>query len=216
MTSVLAATQVSIAQLKQHYGLERSQANDFFAEWQQDLGVPSETERYELDRIQHQCLRLIEAAPLLKNTVKLVVLSPLLNLAGFYDAPFQIRSEVGVSVVTADEGMEIRGQIDVLVLQERLWILAVEAKHRAIDLSPAIAQALAYMLATPTRDRPTFALLTNGSGFLFLKLVQTPTCQYANSRLFSLLNPGNELATVLPILQKLGQLVQDEEEDCSL
>ncbi|OUC13034.1 MAG: hypothetical protein B0A82_19265 [Alkalinema sp. CACIAM 70d] len=47
--------------------------------------------------------------------------------------------------------------------------------------------------------------VTNGSEFLFLKVSRTPIAQYATSRLFSLLNPGNELWTVLSILKTLAQ-----------
>ncbi|NJL84996.1 MAG: hypothetical protein HC886_01890 [Leptolyngbyaceae cyanobacterium SM1_1_3] len=44
-------------------------------------------------------------------------------------------------------------------------------------------------------------MISNGRSFLFLKLVQQPQPQYANSRLFSLLNPGNDFYPVLQIMK---------------
>lgn len=39
--------------------------------------------------------------------------------------------------------------------------------------------------------------------FLFLKAVRQPIAEYANSRLFSLVNPNNELYSVLQVLKRL-------------
>jgi hypothetical protein len=62
------------------------------------------------------------------------------------------------------------------------------------------------MLASVTGDRPTYGLLTNGSSFMFVKLVKGETPQYAFSRWFSMFNPGNDLYAVLSILKRLGEL----------
>ena len=64
------------------------------------------------------------------------------------------------------------------------------------------------MLASPTPELPAFGMITNGRNFLFLKLIRQPIPQYAMSRLFSLVNPGNELYAVLSILKHLVKLVQ--------
>jgi hypothetical protein len=60
------------------------------------------------------------------------------------------------------------------------------------------------MLGNPEMTQPTFGLITNGNEFLFLKATRQPTAEYANSRLFSLVNPSNELYTVLQVLRRLG------------
>ena len=137
----------------------------------------------------------------------MVVLSPLLDMAGFYDDPFHLRSEVSVEIAAEDEGEVIRGRIDVLVLKDRFWILALEAKRSDFDVNVALGQALAYMLANPEAEQPTFAMVSNGQSFLFLKLTKAPQPQYANSRLFSLVNPGNDLYAVLMVMQRIGQVV---------
>lgn len=53
-------------------------------------------------------------------------------------------------------------------------------------------------------------MVSNGQSFLFLKLTKTPQPQYANSRLFSLVNPGNDLYEVLKVMKRIGQVVVAE------
>jgi hypothetical protein len=62
------------------------------------------------------------------------------------------------------------------------------------------------MLSNPTQNT-TFGLITNGTEFLFLKTQIKPDPYYATSRLFSLINPNNELYQVLSILKYLAQQV---------
>jgi Type I restriction enzyme R protein N terminus (HSDR_N) len=137
--------------------------------------------------------------------VKMVVLAPLLDLAGFYHKPFRIETETGIDVEMEDEGLIIRGRIDVLVLKARLWLLVIESKRSDFAVTRAIPQALAYMLGNPEIVQPTFGMITNGNEFLFLKSIRTNTSEYASSKLFSLINPNNELYEVLQILKRLGK-----------
>jgi Type I restriction enzyme R protein N terminus (HSDR_N) len=102
----------------------------------------------------------------------------------------------------------IRGRIDILVLKNRLWLTVIESKRSDFSVTRAIPQTLSYLLANPIDDRPTFGLITNGNEFLFLKATQQPIAQYANSRLFSLINPSNDLYDVLAVLKRLSQELQ--------
>ncbi|MEQ8959520.1 MAG: hypothetical protein RLP02_16630 [Coleofasciculus sp. C2-GNP5-27] len=61
------------------------------------------------------------------------------------------------------------------------------------------------MLANLDREQPSFGMITTGGSFIFLKLVPGESPQYRLSRLFSLLNPGNDLYTVLRILKQLAR-----------
>lgn len=134
----------------------------------------------------------------------MVVISPLLDLAGFYQPPFRIETETSIDLAAEDEGVIVKGRIDILVPQEQLWVIVIESKKAEFSLEAARAQALAYMLANPNRDRPSFGMITNGGSFVFVKLVKDKTPQYALSRVFSIINPGNELYSVLSILKRLG------------
>ena len=54
---------------------------------------------------------------------------------------------------------------------------------------------------------PTLKILKNGDDFVFIKLDQQDTPQYALSDKFTLWQRENELYKVLSILKKLGQLI---------
>jgi len=203
MVQVIQARKVTLLELEERYGLSLTTAEDFFTEWQSDGGALTDSETLMLDRVKQNFDRLFKSPPLLENSVKMVLLSPLLDLAGFYHDPFRIESETSIEVESEDEGEVIRGRIDVLVVKQRLWLLVIEAKRSDFAVTGAIAQALAEMLNSPQPSQPTFGMVTNGNEFIFLKLVRDPN-QYANSRLFSLVNPGNELYNVLSILKQIG------------
>jgi hypothetical protein len=62
------------------------------------------------------------------------------------------------------------------------------------------------MMANPHPDKPAFGLVTNGSHFVFLKLVKQNTPQYAASYEF-MLSRGDDLYIVLKVLKRLGALL---------
>ena len=206
MVQTIQATDITLHDLRSKFNLSQTEDDQFFREWQNDLPEISESELRSLDRVKSNYRNLIEYPPLLENAVKMVVLSPLLDLAGFYQPPFRVETETSINLAAEDEGVIVKGRIDVLVLQEQLWLLVIESKKAEFSLEAARAQALAYMLA-PKRDQPSFGLITNGSSFVFVKLVKRQMPQYALSRLFSILSPGNELYSVLSILKRLGAAI---------
>ena len=203
MVQTVPATEATLYQLKQALGLSKSQDLEFFTEWQTSGTDINQAERVLLDRVQTNFLALMEDPPMLENSVKMVVLAPLLDICGFYRKPFKIETETSTQIEMQDEGITIRGRIDVLVMKDRLWLLVIESKRSDFAVSRAIPQALSYMLSNPS-NQPHFGLITNGHEFLFLKTELQPTAIYDNSRLFSLLNPQNELYSVIQILKLLG------------
>ena len=209
MAQTLAAKNVKLHDLKAKFGLQRVEDDLFFREWLEELPTLSEAEQQALDRVRRNYLYLLEY-PVMESIVKMAVLSPLLDLAGFYAPPFRVQGETAIEVAAEDEGEIIRGSIDVLIIQNQLWITVIEAKNSEFSLTKAIPQALAYMLAQPTREtpnKPLFGMVLNGSEFLFLKLAQRETPEYGLSDLFSLLNRRNDLYPVLQVLKRLGNLV---------
>ena len=209
MVQTLQAKNLTLGELGDRFGLELTADEQFFLEWQSNLPEVTTAEKQRLDRVKSSFSNLLAYPPLLENTVKMVVLSPLLDLADVYQT-FHIKSEPSFQITTEDEGTVIRGDVDVLVLREQLWVVVIEAKRAAVDVDEGRAQLLSYMLANPTLEKPTFGMITNGRNFLFVKLVPQTTPQYALSRLFSLVNPSNELYTVLGVLKRLVALVQQD------
>ncbi|MCC5614970.1 restriction endonuclease subunit R [Nostoc sp. CHAB 5836] len=203
MRTAIAARNIKFHDLKVKFGLQAVEDDLFFIEWLNDLPELTASEQQMLDRVKRNYLYLLDY-PVMESIVKMVVLSPLLDLAGFYQPPFRIDGEVNIRVSAEDEGEVIQGSIDVLVIQEGLWVAVIEAKNSEFSLTKAIPQALAYMLASPNRDRPLFGMVLNGSEFLFIKLMFRDGAKYGLSDVFSLLNRGNDLYSVLQILKRFG------------
>jgi hypothetical protein len=203
MVEVLAITDYidSLAEAESRLKLARNDAPSFFTEWTIDLPDLTIAEQQRLDLIKQRYLYHRQYGHLLEGAVNFIVISPLLELAGFYDPPFHLRSEAAVRIEFEDEGGEIyRGRIDGLVVQEHLWIILVESKRTSFNIEVALPQALAYMSAAA--HRPTFGLVSNGAQSMFLKLDQA---QYDFSDDFSLNSRRNELYDVLRILHRLKE-----------
>ncbi|MBN3944396.1 type I restriction enzyme HsdR N-terminal domain-containing protein [Nostoc sp. NMS9] len=207
MVQVIQGKDITLAQLIDEFGLQLADDEHFFSEWQQDLAELSDLEKQSLNEVKAEYLHLSKY-PILEPVVKMVVLSPLLRLAGFYQPPFYIASEQEVRISSEDEGTIVRGRIDILVFHPPLWVLVIEAKRADYSLVPAIPQALAYMLADATSAKPVFGFVTNGSEFRFIKLTKQVTPRYALSYTLSL-NRGDDLYTVVKVLKHLAGLIRN-------
>ncbi|NMG06048.1 hypothetical protein [Brasilonema sp. UFV-L1] len=98
MVQIIQAQNVTLAYLKEKFGLQKSVNEDFFTDWFENLPEVTEIEKQYLDRVKTNYLSLVENASLLEDAVKLVVLSPLLDLAGFYRPPFYIATEETIEI----------------------------------------------------------------------------------------------------------------------
>ncbi|AKG24157.1 type I restriction endonuclease [Calothrix sp. 336/3] len=203
MVPAIATQDVTLATLETKFALKLSTDEIFLTELT-DLPSINEVEKEYLDRVKRNFLSLIKRPPVLEDAVKLVVLSPLLDLAGFYYEPFTITTEKSIEISIPEQEEIIRGRIDILVIQNQLWLLVVESKQANISLLPAIPQALSYMMANPDGEKPIFGLVTNGDDFQFIKLLKADKSTYALSDKFTLFRRENELYQVLSILRKLS------------
>lgn len=204
-------TITSLSALQTCCNLQQTIDDRFFTEWFENLPNLAPSEQTGIDRIKQRYDYHRVDGLLLEGTINLVVVSPLLELAGFLDPPFRIRSPYGIGLELEDPDETIRGFIDTWVVQERLWILVVESKRTSIPVPAALPQLLAYMLSHPKDNQPVFGMATNGDEFVFLKLVQDNSPQnspqYDVSRSFSLFPRQHELDQVLRILKQFGQLM---------
>ena len=209
MVQLIPAQDITLSQLTELFGLTNTADDQFFTEWMDNLPELTDIEEQQLDRVKSNYISLINRHTLSENMVKMVVLEHLLDLADFYRLPFDVKDEKSVEISVLDEDKIIRGRLDFLVLKNQLWLAIIESKNAAISLRGAIPQCLAYMLNNPLPQRPIFGLLTNGDDFVFIKLTQANTPQYALSDKFTLWQQENELYKVLSILKKLGQLISE-------
>ncbi|MEH1768219.1 MAG: type I restriction endonuclease [Nostoc sp.] len=207
MVQILQGKDITLAQLIDEFGLQLADDEDFFSEWQHDLPELSDLEKQSLNEVKAEYLH-ISKYPILEPVVKMVVLSPLLRLAGFYQPPFYIASEQEVKISSEDEGTIIRGRIDILVLNPPFWVLVIEAKRADYSLEVGIPQALAYMLANASNDKPNYGFVINGREFQFIKLTKQVTPRYALSYTLSL-NRGDDLHTVVKVLKRIAHLIRN-------
>ena len=204
--TVAISENITLKYLREHFNLQRSQSQQFFLEWSVELPELSAADRAFLERIRTRYFYQLDEGTLLEEGVKMMMMSPLLDIAGFYDPPFRTKFEPPVMVSVETEEKVLQGRIDALVVQDQFWVWVLEAKRTTFSLSLGIPQALAYMLAAPNSEKPIFGILTGGEDFIFLKLVRQQTPTYGLSRKFSLLNEG-DLFEVLRIMRSIGQQI---------
>ncbi len=208
MVQTLQASRLNLYDVETKFHVCQGEADNFFTQLLQDAPALSESEKQILDRTRQQYLYLAKR-PLLEVTVKMVTLSPLLSLAGFYEPPFYTTLEESIEVVSQDGAETVRGQIDVLVLQNTIWVVVIEAKSIQYDVMMALPQALTYMMASPNRspDKQLFGMITNGREFRFIKLNSELELTYTLSKVFSLSESENHLYDVLQILKAIAQII---------
>ena len=212
MTQVTAITEAitSLSEALTRFGLVRIKSEDFFPEWKSELPEITEAEKASLDVLRRRYLYHRGEGDLLEGTVMLLVVSPLLALSGFYDPPFRIKAESSVDLVLDDGEEVLRGRIDVLILQNQLWVMVLESKKTTLSIWSAVPQALAYLMANPQPDKPVFGMVTNGDDVLFIKVKrEAGTPQYDLSRVFALFTSVKELYNILQILKRIGQVISD-------
>ncbi len=205
-TLPIERTVKTFRQLQTQFNLQRSTDDQFFPEWLNLDNSLTDSEQQTLDKIQQKYFYQLSDGQLGEETIKLIVLSPLLDLAGFFEPPFRFTTEPTVQITAERDEIIYRGRIDALVLLERLWVVVIESKETSFSLEMALPQTLAYMLAHPNPQRPVFGMVTNGGNFIFVKLQYQEFPQYELSSVFSLLPRRNQLYEVLQILKRLGRM----------
>jgi hypothetical protein len=201
----LAVTEAitTIAEAERKFGLSRSESRDFFAEWYDQLPVINPSDRANLEILWRRYIYHRSGGHLLESTVMLLLVSPLLTIAGLYDPPFRIKAEESIAIDVSDSEETLQGRIDVLVLRDRLWIIVLESKKTMLSVWSALPQTLAYLMASPNSDRPTFAMFTNGDDIVFVKLEGK---QYAMSQVLAPLVNRSELEISWQVLRKIAEI----------
>ncbi len=190
--------------LEEKFNLRQTEDDNFFPEWYEDLPEISDRQKASLDKIRQRYVYHRATGPLLEGTINLLIVSPLLEIAGFFEPPFKISLPELVEFTIDDPDELIRGLIDVLVLKENLWVLVIESKRNAIPSLAALPQILAYMVANGTKNQPTFGMITNGDEFIFVKLLIKDNPEYDLSDSFLLFPKRNKFYDVLKILKRLS------------
>lgn len=204
MVKTIKAEKLQLHDLKSKFALEYSRNPHLFPEWRENLPELNEQEKANLDEVKLEFRHLLEYG-MLEPIVKMVVLSPLLKMAGFFRPPFNLIAEKSVELFDEDD-LSISGRLDLLVFKPDFWILVVETKGLAYSIERGLPQLLGYMLSSPNSDKPVFGLITNGATFKFIKLIRQEHPIYCESFLFAL-DSRDDLYLVLRILKRIAQIV---------
>ena len=215
MARKIQSRNVGLVELHKEFGLQLVENPDFFPEWHIDLPGITDEDRRTMDKIRAGYLNLVENPPIIEDTIKLAVLSPLLFAANYFLKPLIIKTEIPITLSSEDDEVTIEGKIDVLVLTGNFWLMVIESKRPSYSLEAGLAQMLTYMLTSPNlKDgQPSYGMITNGGDFIFIKVSQDAEgLRYSTSRSFVLRNPGNDLYSVLQILNRLRSLLLKDED----
>ncbi|MEA5499831.1 restriction endonuclease subunit R [Limnoraphis robusta Tam1] len=147
-TQVIPASNLTLYDVETRFNLQFLQEDSFFLTWLDEIPELTPEEKRRLDRVKQQYLYLTKRE-MLEEVVKIVVVSPLLDLAGFFNSPFYITAEREVQIDDEFNGDSIRGKIDFLVFQGEFWIAIIETKRTKADVMVALPQTLVYMMASP-------------------------------------------------------------------
>jgi hypothetical protein len=212
MALITQAKTITLGDLKKTFKLQEVRDLAFFPEWQNlslDLDV---AEQQTLDELRDDFRELGEHSSH-EEIVKMFSLAPLLRLSGLAKYPFIPKAEhileIDLSEPEDEDGEPqiIRGKIDIIVSHEQLWQVIVETKRVQSNVMVALPQALTYMMGSPMDGRPIFGLCTNGTDFIFVKLVRGEESFYGLSDPFSMHRHGNDLYQVVMILRHLRSVV---------
>jgi hypothetical protein len=88
----------SLSDLQTRCNLHQAEDENFFNEWLTDLPQLNPQEQSGITRIKRRYDYHRVDGLLLEGTINLLVVSPLLELAGFLDSPYRIRSPYGINL----------------------------------------------------------------------------------------------------------------------
>lgn len=97
-------------QLRQRVPLVQASDDQLLPKWREELPRLTEVEQAEFDKVQHRYGRHRDRGELSEGTVKLLLVSPLLELAGFYDEPFFVTTEASVEILVEDRDEVLSGR----------------------------------------------------------------------------------------------------------
>ena len=210
MTTTIQAKNLSLYELEQTFNLTQADPIQFESllgspMWVGDLPTLSSTDSNALTHITSNYNNQVRYLPLSEALVKMVVISPLLDLAGFYGRNFRLITEEPVEILLKEDDEIIKGRIDVLIVQGQFWILAIESKRVQLDVMAALPQLLVYLLDSPLQQPDSRGLITNGREFVFAQLLRSApdSPKYMCSDTFSINRP-QEFQTVLSVLRSIA------------
>jgi hypothetical protein len=207
MITTLNAKNLSLQEVHQLLGIEERLDNITF-DLLLNLEPLTEFERQEMFQIRKDFREYLRLGKVSEGQVKLLVLAPLLRLAGFYKQPIQLNLEQDIAEISIeDEDTRITGRLDILAVRRSkeppfLWIVVIESKNSGIDALEGLPQLLTYAHHSLENQKTVWGLTTNGVSYRFVYL------QSGNPSTYHILPEVNlvDLDRALQLLQILKSL----------
>ena len=200
----LQAKNLTLNEVHQLMSLQPSLERARFADV---LNLPdlTEWEMGEMEQIRIDFQAYWQAGKVLEGQVQLLVLAPLLRLAGYYRSPIQLSLEQAIAeIVLDDDDTRITGRFDLLAARREtstpLWVLVVESKNSQVDALSGLPQLLTYASRSLMDQESVWGLATNGFSYYFVRLVGDEVRSYQLLPELNLLD-GDRALVVLQVLK---------------
>lgn len=182
--TTLRAKDLTLDQVHRLFGLSKQHCDSFSPLL--TLDPLTESERQEILQTRNEFENHLTSGETSEGQVKLVAVSPLLRLAGFYRYPLNVTVEEGIARITVtDEDVTMTGRFDILAINRArlnsadkpFWVLVVESKGGAISPTAGLPQLLAYAYRGIQNQEFVWGLATNGEfyRFLYVQPGESPT-----------------------------------------
>jgi len=195
---------LSLSEVCTRVGLVYDESDRYFADWLTTAPAISEQERHILNQLRRSYETRLKSNTL-RDITMLVLIAPLLKLAGYYDGQVSIHKESLPPSHWTEDGIDYSRRVDVVVVQQHLWVLMVKSTPSRLDVTQTIPFALDYLLTQPDTTAPRFGMVTNGREVLFLKLQPQQPPTYSQSRVYQLVDRLEDLPQILQGLKVIGQ-----------
>jgi hypothetical protein len=210
--TVLQAKNMSLSEVHQLLGFRVDRNASTFHDLL-TLDIITDYEESEVTEIRSNFEEYLTLGKISEGQIKLLVLAPLLRLAGFYKPPIEITLEEDIArIEVEDEDIAIAGRYDILAARKpdttepiKLWVLIIESKRVGIEAFMGLSQLLSYTYETLKSQSSVWGLSTNGLHFQFFHIRAGNPPTYLRLPSLSLLDPtpANQLLQVLKAICKL-------------
>ncbi|HEY9602371.1 MAG TPA: restriction endonuclease subunit R [Allocoleopsis sp.] len=210
--TTLNAKNLTLSQVHQLLNFEE-RFDGSFTSWL-SLEPLTDSERQDLFQIRDDFRSYLIEGKVLEGQIKLLVIGPLLRLAGFYRSPIKISLELDIaSIVIEDEDKTITGRFDILAVNKQqptatdvaFWVLVIEAKNSAVNSLEGLPQLLTYAYQSLERQKLVWGLTTNGMHYQFVLLRQGNPPTYQQMPLLNLMDSESAIQ-LLQVLKAIRQL----------
>jgi hypothetical protein len=181
--AVTSAKNLTLEEVHRLFGFQRQYCDNFQSLL--TLEPITEFEQQEILQTRSEFDNHLTTSDVSEGQVKLIAVSPLLRLAGFYRAPLQVSVEEGIArIEVVDEDTTITGRFDILAINKTrsahpFWVLVIESKGGAISPSSGLPQLLTYAYRGIQHQESVWGLATNGEFYRFIYVCpgEPPTYQ---------------------------------------